>query len=48
MAFTISKMEEIITLTAAKLRNLPAGLKFNSHMAWEYMKLIPQSTIVES
>lgn len=48
MQFTISKDGEVITLSAAKLRNLPAGLLFNSHMYWEYMKLLPQSTVVRT
>lgn len=46
MAFIISKQGEVLTLTAAKLRSLPAGLAFKSHMAWDFMKLIPQSTII--
>lgn len=47
MQFTISKAGPVLTLTAAKLRNLPAGLNFVTTMVWDYMKIIPQSVVQE-
>ena len=45
MAFTLQKDGCVITLDAAKLRNLPAGLQFKTHMEWDMMRLLPQVTI---
>lgn len=46
MAFTLSKNDKVLTLTAAKLRNLPAGLCFNSQVEWEVMRVVPAATVV--
>lgn len=45
MQFTINKSGSVLTLTVAKLRNLPAGINFVTHMSWDYMKIIPQSIV---